>query len=126
VSRAGWGVGMGMVTAMVVALVPFGALAAGKGKAQVELTGTANLNTATAAQLELLPGVGEKTAKQIIEHRQKTPFTKVEEIVKVKGFGKKKFDRMKPYLAVSGETTLKAQKKRASQEVQGRSAPALE
>lgn len=124
-SRAGWGLGM----MMAVGLAASSALGAEqaekveKRKSQVQLTGTVNLNTATAAQLDLLPGVGVKAAKQIIEHRQKAPFAKVEEIVKVKGFGKKKFDRMKPYLAVSGETTLKAQKS-AAPPVQARSAPA--
>jgi competence protein ComEA len=39
-----------------------------------------NLNTATAAQLEKLPGVGARTAQLIVEHRQKNGgFKKVEE-----------------------------------------------
>jgi competence protein ComEA len=111
---------------VAVALASSGALAGekgtGKGKAQVQLSGTVNLNEATAAQLDLLPGVGEKAARKIIEYRQKTPFTKVEEIVKVKGFGKKKFDKMKPYLAVSGKTTLQVEKGEKPP-AQGRSAP---
>jgi competence protein ComEA len=75
-----------------------------------KVSGVANLNNATPAQLVLLPGVGEKAAARIVEHRKKTPFTRVEELVKVKGFGKKKFDKLKPHLAVSGATTLKAEK----------------
>lgn len=81
-----------------------------KGKTKVELSGVINLNTATSSQLDQLPGVGEKAAKKIIDYRKKTPFQRPEEIVKVKGFGKKKFQKMKPYLTVSGPTTLKAKR----------------
>ncbi|MCU0699119.1 MAG: helix-hairpin-helix domain-containing protein [Myxococcaceae bacterium] len=82
------------------------ALAAKRAKTKLQLTGQLNLNTATQAQLDQLPGVGEKAAKRIIEHRTKTPFTKVEELTKVKGFGKKKLEKLKGNLTVSGPTTL--------------------
>ncbi|MBE3132383.1 MAG: helix-hairpin-helix domain-containing protein, partial [Acidobacteria bacterium] len=45
-----------------------------------------NLNTATSAQLETLPGVGPKLAARIIEQRQKTGgFKKIEELMNVMG-----------------------------------------
>jgi len=84
----------------------------------VKVSGSLNLATATAAQLDQLPGVGQKAAKAIIDHRAKTPFSRVEELVQVKGFGKKRFDRLKPYLTLSGATTLKVERLSA----QGRSA----
>jgi len=34
----------------------------------------------------------------------------VEELVRVKGFGKKRFDRLKPFLTLSGDTTLKVER----------------
>jgi competence ComEA-like helix-hairpin-helix protein len=41
-----------------------------------------NLNTATVAQLETLPGIGKSTAERILEYRQKNGgFKKVEEIL---------------------------------------------
>jgi competence ComEA-like helix-hairpin-helix protein len=44
--------------------------------------GTVNINTASAAELDALPGVGAKTAALIVEYRQKNgPFKKVEEIL---------------------------------------------
>lgn len=61
--------------------------------------GKINLNTATEQQLMLLPGVGETTAKKIIEYRtENNGFTAIEDIMKVNGIGEKKFEQMKPYI----------------------------
>jgi competence protein ComEA len=111
------------------------ALAAKRSKTKLQVTGQLNLNTATQAQLDQLPGVGEKAAKRIIEHRAKTPFAKVEDLGKVKGFGKKKLEKLRPHLAVSGVTTLSVRRvtntdapagsgpAAALPEAQGRAAP---
>lgn len=49
-----------------------------------------NINTATQAQLETLPGIGPAIAKRIVAHRQKNgKFKKVEEITQVPGVGTK-------------------------------------
>ena len=84
-----------------------------------------NLNQASAQQLDLLPGVGAKAAARIIEFRKKTPFTRPEELVQVKGFGKKKYDKLKPHLAVAGPTTLRQLAAAEPQAEQGRAAPAV-
>lgn len=94
------------VVAVAFLAVSGEALAAKRTKVKLQVSGQVNLNTATKAQLDQLPGVGEKAASRIIEHRAKTPFAKTEDLMKVKGFGKKKFERLKPNLAVSGPTTL--------------------
>lgn len=61
-----------------------------------------NLNTATAAQLEALPGVGARTAALIIEYRQKNGgFKKIEELMNVRGVGEKSFLRLKPLITVT-------------------------
>ena len=61
-----------------------------------------NLNTATQAQLETLPGIGSKVAERILEHRQKNgSFKKVEDLMNVKGIGEKAFLKLKPLLTVS-------------------------
>ena len=63
--------------------------------------GIVNLNTASAADLEALPGIGAKTAARIIEYRQKKgPFKKVEELMNVQGIGEKNFLKLKPQLTV--------------------------
>lgn len=101
------------------------ALAGGTSKQQV--TGVVNLNTATQKQLEALPGVGEKSAAAIIMYRLKTPFAKVDDLVKVKGIGPKKLEALRPYLTLTGASTIavhKPSKRKAqgSSTAQGRKA----
>lgn len=51
-------------------------------------SGKININTATAEELETLPGIGEKRAQAIVEDRQNHgPFRTVEELTRVKGIG---------------------------------------
>jgi competence protein ComEA len=66
------------------------------------LTGAVvNLNTASAADFEALPGIGAKTAARIIEYRQKNgAFKKVEELMNVRGIGEKNFLKLKAQLTV--------------------------
>ena len=53
-----------------------------RNTAKPAVTTTVNINTATAAEFDALPGVGAKTAALIIEYRQKNgPFKKVEDIL---------------------------------------------
>jgi competence protein ComEA len=61
-----------------------------------------NLNTATVAQLETLPGIGARTAQLIVEHRQKSGgFKKIEELMNIKGIGEKSFLKLKPMVVVA-------------------------
>ena len=61
-----------------------------------------NLNAATVAQLEALPGIGAATATRIIEYRKKNgQFKKVEELMNVRGVGEKNFLKLKPQLTVA-------------------------
>ena len=61
-----------------------------------------NINTATQAQLETLPGLGAKAAERILEYRQKNgQFKKVEDLMNVKGIGEKSFLKLKPLLTVT-------------------------
>ena len=72
---------------------PAGASASGAG--------TVNINTATAEELQALPGVGEATAAAIVEDRERNgPFSSPEDIMRVSGIGEKKFERMRDMVAV--------------------------
>lgn len=64
--------------------------------------GIVNINTASAADLEGLPGIGAKTAARIVEYRQKNgPFKKIEELMNVRGVGEKNFLKLKPQITVT-------------------------
>ncbi len=100
-----------MTVAAAAGLILFSGTEANAAKGTpAKVNGVVNLNQASATQLDLLPGVGEKAARKIIAYREKTPFKRIEELVKVKGFGKKKFEKLKGHLAVSGQSTLVAEK----------------
>jgi competence protein ComEA len=70
-----------------------------------DLEGVVNVNTASPDQLQLLPGIGPAKARNIVAYRTKHPFRTVEELVRIKGIGRKMFRRLRLHLAVSGPTT---------------------
>lgn len=60
-----------------------------------------NLNKATKQELMNLPGIGEKTAENIINLRdQLIRFRKLEDLLRVKGIGSNKLDNIKKYLYI--------------------------
>ena len=79
--------------------VPGGAGAAGSGG---PVPGAAvDLNTATAEQLDTLPGVGPATAAAIIAHReQHGPFTSVDQLLDVRGIGEAKLEQLRDLVSV--------------------------
>ena len=77
---------------------------AAKPKPAPAVTTPVNLNTATAADLQALPGVGAATARLIIEHREKNGgFKKIEELMNIKGIGEKSFLKLKPMVTVASQ-----------------------
>ena len=60
-----------------------------------------NINQADAKALTTLKGIGKDRAVKIIEYREKNgPFMKIEDLMKVKGIGKKIFEQNKNVLSV--------------------------
>jgi competence ComEA-like helix-hairpin-helix protein len=60
-----------------------------------------DLNQATVEQLERLPGIGPKKAEAIVELRKKKPFTRITQLMEVRGIGRKTLDRLRPYVRVA-------------------------
>ncbi|HVY39595.1 MAG TPA: helix-hairpin-helix domain-containing protein, partial [Polyangia bacterium] len=93
-----------LLSLAVISVVAVGVTAApahaGKG-----VDGVVNLNTAPAAVLALLPGVGPAKADAIVGYRTRRPFRTVDELVRIKGIGRKMVRRLRPHLAVAGPTT---------------------
>ncbi len=71
-----------------------------------ELDGKLNINTATEEEWDLLPGVGPSTAAKLVAYRKRHPFKDVLHVMRIKGIGRKTFAKMKPYLSLTGPTTL--------------------
>jgi competence protein ComEA len=73
--------------------------------------GKLNINTATAEQIDLLPGMSPKKAAAVVEYRTKNgKFKTPEDLMKVPGIKQKKLDKIRDYIVFEGESTLKAKK----------------
>jgi len=78
--------------------------ATASSKARATAANPVNLNSASAAQLQTLPGVGASSAQRIVEYRQKNGnFKKIEELMNVKGIGEKSFLKLKPLITVTAD-----------------------
>lgn len=70
-------------------------------QSQIDLSEKINLNTASAAQLQVLPGIGATYAERIIAYREANGgFSSIEELMEVKGIGEKRFAALKDYVTV--------------------------
>ncbi|MDY6867607.1 MAG: helix-hairpin-helix domain-containing protein [Chloroflexota bacterium] len=67
-----------------------------------------NINTASKDVLITISGIGEKLAKEIIEHR---PFSEVEDLTNVSGISETKLTTILPYVTVSTAPATKARPK---------------
>ncbi|MBZ5702714.1 MAG: helix-hairpin-helix domain-containing protein [Acidobacteriia bacterium] len=69
-----------------------------------------NINTATAAELQQVPGIGPVTAKNIVEMRKSYgAFRSVDDLLAIRGIGRKRLEKMRKYLTV-GKASAPASK----------------
>ncbi len=95
-----------IVLTLLIASIGTAAFAADEAAAPSSVV---NINTADATQLAFLPRVGAAAAKRIIEYRtQHGEFTKSTDLMQVKGFGDKTYERLSSLIVVKGDTTLTA------------------
>lgn len=60
-----------------------------------------NINTANAEELQQVPGIGPATADKILQMRKSYgAFKSVDDLVSIKGLGKKRLEKMRKYLTV--------------------------
>lgn len=59
-----------------------------------------DINHATVDELCTLPGIGKKRAESIVEYRRRKPFTRLTQLLRIRGIGKRTLKRLKPYLTI--------------------------
>lgn len=95
--------GLGLLLAAALTLAAAAARAADTAAVQPHAI---NLNTASARELEGLPGVGEARAKAIVATREKRGgFKSVEELVEVKGIGKAALEKLRPLVTTGSRAS---------------------
>ena len=59
-----------------------------------------NVNTASASELERLPGIGPKKAQAILQTRGEAPFASIDDLQRVRGIGPKTLERLRPLVTI--------------------------
>jgi competence protein ComEA len=108
-----------LVTALALSALAVPRLAAADppsvAAAAASTEGAVNLNTATADELTRVPGIGPARAEAIVRLRERVrSFRHVDDILRVRGIGRVTIRGMRPYLTLTGPTTLLARPGRPS------------
>jgi competence ComEA-like helix-hairpin-helix protein len=90
---------LGLGSAAVWFMRDAGGLFQGSGPAEGSLR--VNVNTATLAELESVPGIGEALARQIVARR---PYNSVDQLMEISGIGPQSLEGLRPFVKVEGET----------------------
>ena len=69
------------------------------------LTQPINVNQASRADLQRLPGIGPKLSQRILDTRAKKPFRSVEDLRRVPGIGPKTLERLRPHVTIGEKSS---------------------
>ena len=90
---------LGMIVLSLALSGSFGVASAAEQEAAVHLI---NINTATLAELETIPGIGPVSAQRIIDYRtEHGSFSSVDQLVEIKGIGEKSVEKIKPLVTTN-------------------------
>jgi competence protein ComEA len=67
-------------------------------KKEALLTGPININRATQAELQRLPGIGPKLSQRILDERARAKFQAIEDLRRVPGIGPKTLEKLRPHI----------------------------
>jgi competence protein ComEA len=72
-------------------------------KAAIEPAYVIDINQASEREFAKLPGIGPELARRIVAYRDKHgPFRRIEDLLAIRGIGRKKWTKIRPYLQVGG------------------------
>lgn len=81
---------------------PLGNVISSENKTDSQDNGKIDINTASLSQLQLLPGIGEGIAQNIIDYRDENgPFVTLKELLNVEGIGKSRLNEILDWIYIS-------------------------